>query len=96
MCTGMIARVRGVIFASTCPTSIVQVTGSLSTSTGTAPASTTGSAHEMMVKVGRMTSSPGCRSSSLTATWSAAVPLTTATPYLRPQYAAHAASKSSM
>ena len=38
MWTGMMARVRLVILASTWPTSMHQVSGSASTSTGVAPA----------------------------------------------------------
>ena len=68
----MIALVRGVMRASICPTSMFQVTGSQSTSTGVAPARTMRAAQEMMVKVGRMTSSPGPRPSAATAASSAA------------------------
>ena len=59
MCTGMIARVRDVTRDATCPPSMHQVIGSESTSTGVAPARTMASAHEMIVKVGMITSSPG-------------------------------------
>ena len=84
-----------VMRASTWSTSIVHVCGSESTSTGVAPARTTGSAHEMIVNVGMITSSPGCRSSKATATCSATVPLASAMPCLRPQYAAQRDSNAS-
>src|SRR5258708_7152607 len=48
MCTGMTARVRGVILRATSPTSRHQVSGSQSTNTGTQPARSTASAQEMM------------------------------------------------
>ncbi len=80
MCTGMIARVRDVIFASTWFGSMHQVRGSQSTSTGWPPLYSTACAQEMMVKVGRITSSPGCRSRQASAACKATVPLLTATP----------------
>ena len=93
MCTTMMARVRAVILASICATSMHQVTGSLSTSTGTAPARTTAAAHEMMVKAGMITSSPGPMRRAATAASSANEPLHTAMPKARPLRSAMAASK---
>ena len=92
----MMARVRDVILAATWLTSMHQVRGSASTSTGTPPPYTTAWAHEMIVNVGRITSSPGLRSRHATAASSATVPLLTATPWGIPQYAAQRASNSSM
>src|SRR5260221_94863 len=92
MCTAMIARVRGVMRASTSSARMHQQLGSASTSTGVAPARTTASAQEMIVNVGMMTSSPGSRASASMANSNAAVPLLTATPYARSQYDAHACS----
>src|SRR5947209_3420509 len=89
MCTTRMARVRAVMRLSICATSMHHVAGSLSTSTGTPPARTTAAAHEMMVNVGRITSSPGWRARHSTAMSSAVVPLVTATPCATPQYAAH-------
>ena len=63
---------------------------------GTAPASSTAPTHEMIVNVGRITSSPGSSPSAATAASSAAVPLLTATPCRRPQYAAQPSSNSVM
>src|ERR1051326_4006526 len=96
MCTGMMARVRDVIFASICETSMHHVRGSLSTRTGTARASMTANAQEIIVNVGMMTSAPGSNLSAAIATSSAVVPLLTATPYPIPQYAAHCCSNASM
>ena len=73
----MMARVRGVIAAATCRGSMFQVRGSASTTTGVAPARTIAAAHEMIVSVGRITSSPGPSRSAVTATSSAALPLLT-------------------
>src|ERR1019366_2410592 len=92
----MIARVRGVMRASSCPASSPNVTGSQSTSTGTPPLWSTASAQEMIVNDGMMTSSPGCRPSVSTASCNALVPLLTATPYFIPQNAAQRCSNSSM
>src|SRR5262245_33768261 len=74
------ALVRGVIFDSICAGSIFQVTGSLSTTTGVAPARTIAAAQEMIVKVGKITSSLAPMPSALTATSSATEPFATATP----------------
>src|SRR5574341_172666 len=96
MCTGMMARVLEVILSFTCPTSMHQVRGSESTSTGTPPLYSTASAHEIIVKVGMITSSPGLRPRQATAACNATVPLLTAIPYRFPQYAAHRSSNSLM
>src|SRR5438132_457848 len=50
----------------------------------------------MIVNVGMITSSPGFRSSAAIATCNATVPLLTAIPYLRPQYAAQSSSNSAI
>ena len=60
--TGMIARVRGVIAASICDASMLQVSGSMSTNTGFAPSSTIISAVAAKVNGVVITSSPGFRS----------------------------------
>ena len=70
-------------------TSMLQVSGSESTSTGVAPDWTICWMQEMMVKVGMITLSPSPRWSVAAATSSAAVPLDTATPWRRPTRAAH-------
>src|SRR6185312_15973884 len=66
-----------------------QVSGSESTTTGTAPARTIAAAHEMIVNDGRITSSPRCRFKAATAASSATEPFDTAIPYLRPTFAAN-------
>ena len=55
----MIARVRGVTAASTRASSMLSVSGLMSTNTGTPPRSTTALAVETKVKDGITTSSPG-------------------------------------
>lgn len=70
------------------------VRGSGSMRTGVSPVESTAVAHEMIVNVGMITSSPGPSSSASTATWRAVLPLLTATPWRRPQYGPHACSKS--
>src|SRR5437762_1496915 len=84
MWTTIIARVRDVIFAATCSTSMFQVSEHASTTTGVAPVRIIAAAQEIIVNVGRMTSSPFFRSSAVTDTSKAADPLQTATAYLRP------------
>src|SRR3984893_2604362 len=69
------------------------VSGSLSTTTGAAPARRMAEAHEMIVNVGSMTSSPAPRPSAATAAARAAEPLQTAMPCLRPTRAANSCSK---
>src|SRR5438034_4963101 len=83
MWTTMMALVRDVILSATCSGHMFQVEGSASTSTGIAPALTMAAAQEMIVKVGRMTSSPEFSWRAATAAVSAAEPLQTATPCLR-------------
>src|ERR1700730_4993668 len=68
------------------------VSGSLSTTTGAAPARRMAEGHEMIVNVGSMTSSPAPRPSAATAASRAAEPLQTATPCLRPTRAANSCS----
>jgi hypothetical protein len=58
--------------------------GSESTTTGVAPARTMAAAQEMMVNVGRMTSSPGLIFRAAIAASRATEPLLTVIPYLRP------------
>src|SRR5687767_14444804 len=95
MWTTMIARVRGVIRASTWDGSMFHVAGSESTRTGVAPALTIAAAQDTIVNVGTMTSSPGRMPQADTAASSAADPLATATPYLHPTRAANSFSKRS-
>src|SRR5262245_7392218 len=59
MCTGIIARVRGVIFSSMRATSMFPVLDSASTRTGVAPHWVTAPGVATIVNVGRMTSSRG-------------------------------------
>lgn len=75
--TGMMARVRGVMAASIRPASMLAVSGSMSTNTGTPPASTIISAVAAKVKGLVMTSSPGSRPSAIRQMSSASVPLAT-------------------
>ena len=63
----MIALVLGVIAEMICSGEELKVLGSQSTRTGVAPLSITGVTHEIMVKDGMTTSSPGERSSAFTA-----------------------------
>src|SRR5688500_5130841 len=63
--------------------SMFQVVGSQSTRTGMAPARVMAEAHDMIVNVGMMTSSPGSIRSAATAASRAAEPLQTAIPCLR-------------
>ena len=58
-CTGMIARVRGVIARSTASAVMLCVAGSGSTGTGAAPVWDTASQVAMKVLDGTITSSPG-------------------------------------
>src|SRR5215470_18108856 len=88
----MIAFVREVILAAIRSAVVFQVSGSQSTSTGVAPALMTAAAQEMIVKLGRITSSPGQRLRVAVATSSATDPLHTATPCLRPTLAAKSSS----
>ena len=69
----MIALVRGVIAAAISSGSILNVSGSMSTNTGLAKRWVTHVAVEANVKLGSMTSSPGCRSMVIMARSSAEV-----------------------
>lgn len=93
MWTSMIARVRGVIAASTPSAVMFQVAGSQSTPTGTRPARTRAAAQLMIVKVGMTTSEPFSSPSAWTAMSSATEPLVTAMPCRRPATAAIDCSK---
>ena len=86
------ALVFEVILDSICETSIFQVCGQQSTTTGTAPARTMAAAQEIMVKLGKITSSPTPICKAATATSSAADPLLTAIPYWRPTFMANSSS----
>src|SRR5438270_7196815 len=88
----MIALVLGVIRSAMRFAVVFQVSPSQSTSTGVAPDRTIAAAQEIIVKLGRITSSPGPKPSAATATSSAAEPLQTATPCLRPSLAAKPSS----
>ena len=92
--TGMMARVRGVMRASTKEASRLQVPGSTSTNTGLPPSSTIISPVAANVKGLVMTSSPGFKSSAISAISSASVPLATVTQCRLPVKAARAASSS--
>ncbi len=70
----MIALVRGVMAASTAFGSMVAPSGSISTSTGFAPARSIAEAVATKVMVVVITSSPGPMSSAFSAMCSAAVP----------------------
>ena len=61
--------------------SMFQVLSSISIKTGTPPSLIIALAHEMIVKEGMITSSPGSIPIPYAATSIAAVPLVTATPY---------------
>ncbi len=63
-CTGMMPFVRGVMAASSFAGSRLSVTGSMSTSTGTPPCSTTVLRVLTQVSEVVITSSPGCRFST--------------------------------
>ena len=72
--TGMTARVRGVMAASSASRSILRVRGSTSTNTGVAPTATMTLAVATQVMGVVMTSSPGPMSASRKATSMVAVP----------------------
>jgi hypothetical protein len=90
--TGMIARVRGVMAASTFAGSRFSVSRSMSTNTGVAPTSTMTSPTEMNVRDSVMTSSPGPIPAAIIAMCRAANPELTATPCLTPMYAQNSSS----
>jgi hypothetical protein len=70
----MMARVRGVIASSIRPGAMLQVAGSMSTNTGTAPSSTMTSAVAMNENGVVMTSWPGRTPSAISEMSSASVP----------------------
>ncbi len=76
-CTGMIARVRGVIRAATSSTSRLNVCGSTSAKTGTAPRRAIASAVAKNVNAGQITSSPGPMPIASMPSTSASVPFAT-------------------
>src|SRR5262245_57668718 len=92
--TGRMAFVRGVIRASTWAGSIVYVTGSTSTYTGTAPQYVMAHDVAMNVMGTVITSSPGPTPAAKSARCRADVPELTATQCLAPTYWAKAASNS--
>src|SRR5262245_26362808 len=92
--TGRMALVRGVIRASTWAGSIVYVTGSTSTYTGTAPQYVMAHDVAMNVMGTVITSSPGPTPAASSARCRADVPELTATQCWAPTYSAKAASNS--
>src|SRR6266446_5132854 len=84
MWTTIIALVRLVILLAIRVGSMFHVSGWQSTTIGMAPARTMAAAQEMIVKVGRMTSSPGPMRNAASATSMATLPLHTATPCAQP------------
>ena len=74
-CTATMARVRGVTAASTAAGSMLNVAGSMSTNTGVPPALWMAPAVAKKVKGVVITSSPGWRSSALSGSSRASVPL---------------------
>ena len=92
-CTGMIARVRGVIAAAAASRSIRPVPGSLSTRTGVAPTSSTALAVATNVIAGTSTSSPGPIAATWSASVSAAVHDDTQRTWLAPRCSSSARSK---
>ncbi|MCY1202653.1 hypothetical protein D9M72_141450 [compost metagenome] len=80
----MMALVRGVILASISETLMLQVSGSTSTKTGTAPSSTMTSAVATNVNEVVMTSSPAFTPSAISAISRASVPEATVTQCLAP------------
>ncbi|CPN10178.1 Uncharacterised protein [Bordetella pertussis] len=82
--TGMMALVRGVIFASISDTLMLQVSGSTSTNTGLAPSSAMTSAVATKVNEVVMTSSPAFTPSAISEISSASVPEATVMQCLAP------------
>ena len=80
----MIARVRGVIAASTASGSIVHVAGVTSTNTGSAPAAIGAYAVALNVRAGTITSSPQPMPSALSATSIVTVPFDIKIPWRAP------------
>src|SRR5213592_2338333 len=88
----MMARVRGLMAASTAAGSRLKVPGSMSTNTGVPPALWIVPAVAKKVNAGAMTSSPGSRSSAMRGRSNASVPLAHAMPCVAPASWATAAS----
>src|SRR5436190_1332803 len=88
----MIARVRGVIAASTRSGSIVHVSRVTSTITGSAPAAIGAYTVAANVSAGTITSSPHPIPSALSATSIVTVPFAIRIPWRAPWYAANASS----
>ena len=93
--TGMMARVCGVMAASTASRSMLRVRGSISTKTGLAPTATTTLAVATQVTAVVMTSSPGPMPAMRKATSMVAVPLEKARTGRPPNSAESCASKAS-
>ena len=87
------ARRTAAIACSRLAGSRLQVSGSTSTNTGTAPRSTTASALAAKVKAGTKTASPGPIARAISTSSRASVPLAQVTTWRTPQAAASAASK---
>ena len=94
MCTGMIARVLGVMRRSTSRASRLYVRGSMSAKTGTAFWYSTHVAEAMNVNAEVITCSPRSTPAAQMAFCRAVVPLLNATQYFVPTYAAQLRSKS--
>src|SRR5262249_29613640 len=92
-CTGMIARVRGVIRAATSSASRLSVSGSTSAKTGVAPRRAIASAVAKNVNAGQMTSSPTLIPMASITSTSASVPLATPIVSGTFRYAAASSSK---
>ncbi len=88
----MIARVAGVIAASTRSGSIVQRSGSTSTNTGSAPAATAAYGVAEKVSAGMITSSPQPMPSAFSATSMVIVPFAITIPCAAPWYDAKPAA----
>ena len=84
MCTGMMTLVRSVIAAATAATSMLYVSGSMSTGTATAPRRWAACDDEMNVNAGTMTSDPRVTPMTSSASSSACVPFVTASAYGAP------------
>jgi len=99
-CTGISARVRGPMAPAAAAGSIVKVSRSTSTSTGTSPTFTSGKYVVDQATAGTMTSSPATRgrgnegfTRAAAATRFADEPELTMTASATPRYSAHSASK---
>ena len=95
-CTGMMALVRGVIAARVCAGSMLNVAGSMSTSTGVAPTRTIAPAVAKNENVVVTTSSPAPMPSAMSASRSASVPDDTAIACFTPSRAASSDSSASI